>query len=266
MNAPNILVFDSGIGGLSVVQAIRERIPNSTIQYLADNERFPYGSLPAPELLTRVVYLIEASIRTTPCDIIVIACNTASTLVLETLRDQIRIPIVGVVPAIKPAAALSKTGHIGLLATPATIARDYTNKLIEQFAPSIHVHRIGSQTLVALAEQQDSTPKERETAIRKALAPWLDTPLLDKIDTVVLACTHFPLLKVDIQNTLTPTIRLVDSGEAIARRVEQLLTTIDVKAAMYDTATFTDVTTVSAPTRALLQQHSITRIKAFNDE
>ena len=126
----NILVFDSGVGGLSIVEHIQQLLPASRLCYLADNKHFPYGLLDAPALIARVSDLISAAVQHQQADIVVIACNTASTLVLPELRRILDIPVVGVVPAIKPAAKLSLNKVIGLLATPGTIQRDYTDDLI----------------------------------------------------------------------------------------------------------------------------------------
>lgn len=218
---PHILIFDSGAGGLSVARAILAKTPYCSLTYAADNAAFPYGLLDDETLIGRVCQQIESLIARCKPDVIVIACNTASTLALEHLREISSIPFVGVVPAVKPAAQLTKTGVIGLLATPATVNRDYTLSLIEEFAANSTVKLYGSSRLVSMAEESvlGSPPKPDE------LATELDFLFTqedgDRIDTVVLACTHFPLL-VDHLRELPRgrSIQWIDSGEAIARRVE----------------------------------------------
>ncbi len=211
-----ILVFDSGVGGLSVYQAIRRRLPQLQYHYLFDNAAHPYGELAAETLVHRVNRLITHYVAQHEIQVAVIACNTASTLVLPSLRQALPIPVIGVVPAIKPAAELAKKG-IGLIATPATVNRPYTQDLIDRFAAHTPVHRIGSTALVTLAEK-----KLRGIAVDPAEIARILAPLKDRIDVAVLGCTHFPLLKDEIDQALAG-VTLIDSGEAIARRVETLI-------------------------------------------
>lgn len=218
---PHILVFDSGAGGLSVARAILAKIPSCRLTYAADNAAFPYGLLDDQTLINRVCQQIESLIFACNPDVIVIACNTASTIVLDHLREMSDIPFVGVVPAVKPAAQLTQTGVIGLLATPATVNRDYTLSLIKQFAAGTTVKLYGSNILVTMAEESvfGIPPKKDELAAELDLL--LGQNEGDKIDTVVLACTHFPLLVKYLRELPRGrSIRWVDSGEAIARRVE----------------------------------------------
>lgn len=221
--APHILVFDSGVGGLSIMQEIQTRIPAAQFIYASDNAAFPYGTKTEEELIVRVNKVIQALTAKYPIDIMVIACNTASTLTLPHLRSQFSQPIVGVVPAIKPAALLTKTGVIGLLATPGTVARPYTHALIREHAPNCQVISVGSSELVHIAEQKlrgDNFSLEQIAHItQQLLAPDAG----QQLDTLVLACTHFPLLRDEIASSLPSGIQLIDSGEAIARRVEFLL-------------------------------------------
>lgn len=221
--SPRILVFDSGVGGLSIMREIQARIPTATIIYASDNAAFPYGTKTEEALIVRVTQVIQMLATQYHIDIMVIACNTASTLTLPHLRGQFPQPIVGVVPAIKPAARLTKTGVIGLLATPATVARPYTHDLIREHAPNCKVVSVGSSELVHIAEQklrgQDISTKNIAAITQAFLADNTEQPL----DVLVLACTHFPLLRQEIADSLPEGIQLIDSGEAIARRVEFLL-------------------------------------------
>lgn len=227
-HTPRILVFDSGVGGLSVMHEVQQRLPSCQYFYASDNAAFPYGTKSEAELIARVDKVLHALLQHIEdqhgaVDIIVVACNTASTLTLPHIRSHFSQPIVGVVPAIKPAALISQTKVIGLLATPATVARPYTHDLIRQHAADCTVISVGSSELVQLAEQKlrgETIAPEKTAAI---LAPFFEAPRSAEMDTVVLACTHFPLLMDELRNNLPADIKLIDSGEAIARRVEFLL-------------------------------------------
>lgn len=216
-----VLIFDSGVGGLSIYQQVIAKNPTLNCSYLFDNACFPYGELQDDFLIKRLTGLLISFIEKQPVDLIIIACNTASTVALSALRHYFSIPVVGVVPAIKPAAKLSKNRIIGLLATPATIRRSYTDRLIDEFAAHTNVLKIGSTALVKLAEDKLHGLDVDKKALRKILAPWLS--LAEKPDTVVLGCTHFPLLKDEIKHCFDNKVQLVDSGKAIANRVALLL-------------------------------------------
>lgn len=226
----NILIFDSGMGGLSVYRELHQTLSGHQYLYLFDNACFPYGELTESRLVERVVELFEAFVARHPVDIAIVACNTASTHVLPALRQQLAIPVVGVVPAIKPAAEYSrqhqqsnpltsKPGHIGLLATPGTVSRRYTAELIQNFAIDLQVSMLGTTELVKMAEDKLSGQPVDMQQLQKVLAPWLGE---QGPDTLVLGCTHFPLLAEEISQCL-PNTRLIDSGAAIARRVISLL-------------------------------------------
>ena len=216
----NILLFDSGMGGLSIYQEVRRRLPEHRYDYLFDNAFFPYGEQPEHIIVERCCSLITQLVHERQIDLVVIACNTASTITLPALRAALSIPVVGVVPAIKPAAMLTQNRCIGLLATPATVQRPYTSQLIAQFAAHCQVLKLGVTELVIQAERKMAGYEVDELAIRYALQPLTDYSLPP--DTLVLGCTHFPLLKEEIYRIM-PGIQLVDSGAAIAKRVATLL-------------------------------------------
>ena len=220
---PRVLVFDSGVGGLSVAREIQRRLPWLSLVYASDNGFFPYGTKGEAELVSRVDRVIQRLLQEYPVDILVIACNTASTLTLPHLRSYLDLPIVGVVPAIKPAAKLSQSGVIGLLATPATVARPYTHELIREYATGCDVISLGSSELVQIAEQKLRGETIDEHAIVRVTSQLMQHDNALRMDVLVLACTHFPLLKEELAAHLPATIQLIDSGEAIARRVEYLL-------------------------------------------
>lgn len=221
--APRVLVFDSGVGGLSVAREIQQRLPQVSLVYASDNAFFPYGTKGEAELIKRVDEVIGALLERYPAEILVIACNTASTLALPHLRSKLSLPIVGVVPAIKPAALMSKSRVIGLLATPATVARPYTHELIREYATNCQVISLGSSALVQIAEQKLRGEAIDLTAIGMITKELMNAENAEKMDVLVLACTHFPLLKDELAGQLPARLNLIDSGTAIARRVEFLL-------------------------------------------
>ena len=220
--AAKILVFDSGVGGLSIVSSIRERLPDCDFIFACDNAAFPYGTKDEFSLLHRVETTLQTLISEEQPDLVVVACNTASTLVLPRIRSHFSLPIVGVVPAIKPAAEQSRSGVIGLLATPGTINRPYTDELINDFAQDCEIVKVGSSQLVLMAEAalRGSAPDAQR--LKQLMAPFFEHP---DLDTIVLACTHFPLLLKTLKKSAQREILWVDSGDAIARRVESLLNT-----------------------------------------
>jgi glutamate racemase len=217
------IVFDSGVGGLSVFDCIAAALPHLRLLYVADNAYFPYGTKEESALVARVRDLLADLTERLHPGLIVIACNTASTVALPAVRDALSLPIVGTVPAVKPAAQASVTRVIGLLGTPGTVRRRYTQTLIDEFAPDCTVLRHGSAELVDLAEQKLRGDLVAPGAVEGALAGLFDQPGGERIDTVVLACTHFPLLAPELAATAPRPLRWIDSGTAIARRVASLL-------------------------------------------
>jgi glutamate racemase len=218
--AVKALIFDSGVGGFSIFQHIRQAVPGLSSCYLMDNQLFPYGIQADSVLIERIVTLCQRACAIEEIDIIVIACNTASTLALPALREVFDIPVIGVVPAIKTAAELSQNKHIALLATPATIDRPYIDQLIANHADGCKVERIGSSELVELAENYWFTGQLDTQILKDILSPWLKDKGLEGegLDQLVLGCTHFPLVNEEISR-LYPHIGLIDSGRAIARRI-----------------------------------------------
>jgi len=218
-----VLVFDSGMGGLTVAREIQALAPALSVDYAADSGFFPYGDKSDDALRERLPYIAKKLADAARPDVFVIACNTASTLALEDVRAVLDVPVVGTVPAIKPAAALTRTGVIGLLATPGTVRRAYTAKLIEDFASQVRVISHGSVELVRMAEQTASGEALTMDAFRVAQAPLFEAERGDEIDTIVLACTHFPLIRGELAATVPHAVTFVDSGEAIARQTMRVL-------------------------------------------
>jgi glutamate racemase len=220
--APTILVFDSGLGGLTVYREIAAARPDARYLYVADDAAFPYGALAARDLVARVTALMGELITAHAPDLVVVACNTASTLVLPDLRKQFSVRFVGTVPAIKPACAVSASGRVSVLGTEATVAREYTRALIRDFAQGCEVTLVGSPRLAAYAESELRGEPVADAAIREEISPCFREG--DKrTDVIVLACTHYPLL-LDRFRALAPwPVNFVDPAPAIARRVVELI-------------------------------------------
>ncbi|AFI87513.1 glutamate racemase [Aggregatibacter actinomycetemcomitans] len=221
-----ILFFDSGVGGLSVYREVKQLLPNHHYLYCFDNAYFPYSEKPEEKIIERTLKICQRIDQMYPLDLIVIACNTASTVVLPSLREHFSIPIVGTVPAIKPAAEQSMTKHIGLLATKGTVKRKYLSDLIDKYAADCRVEKIGSTKLVELAERKLHGYPIDLNEIKSEVLTWVT---MSDLDCVVLGCTHFPLIKSEIQQCLPQVIYFIDSGAAVAKRVESLLSDVKVR-------------------------------------
>lgn len=232
------LVFDSGVGGLTIAEAIRRAAPDWVVDYAADSGFFPYGLKTDNELKARLPGLCERLVREARPDVLVVACNTASTLSLADIRARVEIPVVGTVPAIKPAAELTRTGVIGVLATPGTVRRAYLDDLEREFARGVTVIRRGTAGLVDAAERSVRGMDIEPDAVANAVKPMFEGPDGARIDVVVLACTHFPLVREAIQAACPPGVRLIDTGEAVARqalRVAPETVTVDREAVAWVT-------------------------------
>ena len=219
--AAPLLFFDSGIGGLSVLAPTRALIPTAPIVYVADNAGYPYGNKSDAELAERLPRLISGLVERFAPRLVVVACNTASTIALDHVRAAIDIPVVGTVPAIKPAAQLTRSHVIGVLGTAATVRQPYVDDLAARFAKDCTVIRHGSPELVAISEAKLAGEPIDPAAVAAAIRPMLDQPRGSEIDTVVLACTHFPLLTEELGAAM-PGVNFVDGGPGIARRIASL--------------------------------------------
>src|SRR3546814_500898 len=213
-----ILVFDSGVGGLSVLTPLREALPRAPIVYVADNAGFPYGSKSEAEIAARVPALLGRLTERYKPRLIVIACNTASTIALAHVRAALDVPVVGTVPAIKPAAEATKTKVIGVLGTPATVRQAYVDNLAAEFASDCVVLRHGTPDLAAMAEAKlrgEAVPAEDYAAVMAGLTGQPDGA---NMDIVVLACTHFPLVEVELAAAAGRPVAFVHGGEGIGWR------------------------------------------------
>jgi glutamate racemase len=219
-----ILTFDSGLGGLTVHAEILRACPGATHVYAADDAAFPYGRLSEAALVARVLDVMQVLVELHRPDIIVVACNTASTLVLPHLRKRWpNLPFVGTVPAVKPAAEKSKTHMISVLATPGTVARDYTRDLVRDYAAHCEVTLVGAPHLADLAEAQMRGEPADDLAIAAEVMPCFVEREGRRTDHVVLACTHYPLLLETFRRLAPWPVDWVDPAPAIARRVEHVL-------------------------------------------
>jgi glutamate racemase len=221
--APTILVFDSGLGGLTVHREIVAVRPDACFIYVADDAGFPYGAVREDVLSARVVGLIGKLIEAYRPDLVVIACNTASTLVLPELRERFTVPFIGTVPAIKPACAGSLSKRVSVLGTEATVSREYTHALIRQFGNGADVTLVGSARLAAYAEAELRGEPVEDRAIAEEIAPCFVDRDSRRTDTVVLACTHYPLLLARFARLQPWPVTFIDPAPAIARRVVDLL-------------------------------------------
>jgi glutamate racemase len=217
-----LLIFDSGVGGLSVLGAIRALLPTAPLVYAADSAGYPYGTRRSAEIEARVPALLGRLAERHDPELIVIACNTASTIALDAVRAALDLPVVGTVPAIKPAASLSATRTIGVLGTEATVRQPYVDRLSAEFAADCNVLRHGSAELVELAEAKLRGEAPRPEAVAGELAGLFAQPGGERIDTIVLACTHFPLIEEELAAAAPRPIRFVDGKEGIARRTAWL--------------------------------------------
>lgn len=260
---PVVLVFDSGVGGLTVLAAARALRPDARYVYAADNAAFPYGNIGEASLVRRVLDVVGRLIAAHAPDVAVIACNTASTLALGALREGFAMPFVGTVPAIKVAAATSRSRVIGVLATPATVEREYTRALIAAFAADCTVHLAGARGLAAIAEAYLAGLPVDGEAVRREIAPaFVETPA-GRTDTVVLACTHYPLIAAEIAAAAPWPVTLIDPSAAIARRMLHFIGEgrLDAAAASDGTAVFTAPEKITAGLRQRLAEYGLARIE-----
>lgn len=259
-----IVIFDSGVGGLSIFDAVHQQLPWLPIVYCSDNGGFPYGSKSEAEVKERASQCLTRLQKTYRPQLIVIACNTASTVALSQARQELSVPVVGVVPAIKTAASLSKNHCIGLLATLGTVNRPYTDQLIREFAGHCEVIRVGSSELVHLVEQQLRGLPVNKADLLEILSPFLDR--LQPPDHIVLGCTHFPLIKAEL-SIAAPDVCWVDSGLAIARQVSTFVSRSDtILEQAANRAVFTQASDTIEALRPALRTRGIDDIQLISQQ
>lgn len=213
-----ILVFDSGVGGLSVLREARMLIHNHQFIYIGDDAGFPYGDWEGEALTHRIVGLFETLIKEYEPSLAIIACNTASTQIMPALRSRFSIPFVGIVPAIKPAAERTSSGHISVLATPGTIARKYTLDLIDQFASHVEVKLVGATKLARLAEEHLQGIEIDTDLLKQEIAPCFVENENKRTDIITLGCTHYPFLLNEMRKLAPWPVDWLDPAEAVARQ------------------------------------------------
>ncbi len=220
---PRLIVFNSGLGGLTVLRTLREAVPEARVTYIADDACFPYGGLADDALIARIEAVIGGAIAELKPDAVVIACNTASTIALPTLRQAHALPFIGTVPAVKPAALLSQSCMISVLGTPATVARDYTRALIAAHGEGCDYTLVGASQLAALAEAAMTGADVPDEAIAAEIAPCFVERQGKHTDVVVLGCTHYPLLISRLERLAPWPVTWLDPAPAIARRTANVL-------------------------------------------
>jgi glutamate racemase len=220
---PTVLVFDSGLGGLTVYREVAAALPGARFVYVADDAGFPYGNLAEGALVARVTGVIGAAIAEHAPDLVVVACNTASTMALAELRARFKVPFVGTVPAIKPACAQSASKRVAVLGTQATVSREYTRALIREYAAGCDVILVGSSHLAGFAEAELAGTPASDAAIKAEIAGGFVDTDGRRTDTVVLACTHYPLLTARFRAVALWPVEWLDPAPAIARRVAELM-------------------------------------------
>ncbi|GHO94337.1 glutamate racemase [Reticulibacter mediterranei] len=211
-------VFDSGAGGLTILSALRQELPQEDYIYFGDTEHCPYGKRTETDITALTVdacrLLVEQGVK-----LIVVACNTASQAALQAVRATFSLPIVGVVPAVKPAARMTKNGRIGIAATDQAARSAYLRQLIADFAGDIQAYTAGCSALVTLVERGELAGPAVEQTLRTVLAPLTD----QDIDVLVLGCTHFPAMRAAIEHVVGERVQVIDSAAAIARRTHSIL-------------------------------------------
>ena len=256
-----ILLFDSGVGGLSVLAELRRALPAAPVIYAADNGGLPYGTKTEAEVAARVCGLLgRMSERFSP-RLICIACNTASTIALAMVRDVLAVPIVGTVPAIKPAAEQTRSGTIGLLGTAATIRQPYVDRLAAEHAADKRLLRFAAGELVGAAEAKLRGEEVDPAVYARAAAGLRDQPGGAEIDTVVLACTHFPLIEQELAAAFGPGVAFVHGATGIARRIVHLTSEQDFSRSRPDFAVFTKAEPSLTALRPALAEYGLDRLE-----
>ena len=261
--AAPILLLDSGVGGLTVLEELRKLLPQVPVVYVADHAALPYGNKTEAQVTARVAALLGRLTERYQPRLVTIACNTASTIALAAVREALDLPIVGTVPAIKPAAALTETGAIGLLGTAATIRQAYVDNLEREFAGDKLLLRHAAPNLVQAAEAKLRGEEVDPAVYAEAARGLRSQPGGEKIDTVVLACTHFPLLEEELSRAFGPDVSFIDGSAGIARRIVHLTQGQQFARSGPDIAVFTGDNGSVDPLRPTLAQYGLEQIEYF---
>jgi len=258
-----ILLFDSGVGGMTVLTELRKRLPQAPVIYAADLAGQPYGERTEAQVAARVAGLLGRMAERFQPRIACIACNTASTIALGMVRDVLEIPIVGTVPAIKSAAAMTMSGVIGLLGTAATTRQNYVDNLEARFASGMRLHRHAAPGLVEAAEAKLRGEPVSQAVINAAAEALRAKPGGDRIDCVVLACTHFPLLREELQIAFGRDVQLIDGSAGIAQRIAHLTHGQDFIASSSSRFVVTGDAQSAQALLPILKKHAFSAIEAF---
>lgn len=261
--ASPILLFDSGVGGLTVLEEVRRALPEAPVIYAADTAGLPYGTKTEAQIAARVAGLLGRMAERFHPRLICIACNTASTIALGMVRDVLEVPIVGTVPAIKPAAAMTRSGVIGLLGTQATIRQAYVDRLEQEFAADKRLLRHGAPGLVEAAEAKLRGEPVDYSLVEQAAHALRTRPSGDAIDTVVLACTHFPLVEDELARAFGPGVRFVHGAQGIARQIARLTEGQAFARSGPDRALFTGTADLPVAYRRKLAQYGLLDVQRF---
>jgi glutamate racemase len=234
-------IFDSGFGGLSVYREVRAMLPFEDVIYVADSAYVPYGSRTPAEILERsdriVRYLIDEGVK-----LVIVACNTASAVAIDHLRQKHPdLTFVALEPAVKPAVTMTQSGHVGVLATARTVSGDRLHRLIDRWASGVTVETVAGQGMVELVESGTLDGDE----VRSVMAPLLDPMLESGVDVIVLGCTHYPFLRRAIRDYVGPSVRVIDSGVAVARRTLSVLQSAGLLREREDAGSFRLMTTAA---------------------
>jgi glutamate racemase len=260
-SAVPILLFDSGVGGLSVLAEVRKTLPQAPVIYAADNAGLPYGTKSEAEIAARVAGLLGRMTERYRPRLVCIACNTASTIALAMVRDVLAIPVVGTVPAIKPAAELTRSGTIGLLGTAATIRQGYVDRLEAEFATGKRLLRAAAPDLVDAAEACLRGEAVDPAVYDRAAAALRTQPGGEAIDVVVLACTHFPLVEAGLARAFGPGVRFVHGATGIARRIAALTAGQSFTRTGPDRAVFTRLDSAALKLQFVLQSYGLDAVE-----
>jgi len=266
-NPHPIGLFDSGVGGLSIWQEVVRRLPHEATLYFADSANCPYGPRPTDEIRaisTAIVrFLLEHD-----CKLIVVACNTASAAALESLRAEFKVPIVGMEPALKPAAKATQTGHVGVLATVGTLNGSLFKNTAQRHTSGVEVHIQVGEGLVEQVEAGQLDTPETEALLRQYLEPMLAA----NVDQIALGCTHYPLLMPLIQRVVANRAQIIDPAQAVARQVQRTLMLHNLETAAGCVAWHQFFTTGQQPqlleelaTRLIRQRVKVTRVESFTE-
>ncbi|RXF73016.1 glutamate racemase [Hansschlegelia zhihuaiae] len=260
--APRVLVFDSGLGGLTVLAELVKAIPGADFVYAADDAGFPYGALDDQRLVARVVAVMERLVAREVPDLVVVACNTASTLALPALRARFALPFVGTVPAVKPAVAASITGLVTVLATPGTVRREHTRAMIDAFAGKAEVTLVGAPNLAAYAEAELRGAPVDDALMNAEIAPcFVERRDGARTDVVALACTHFPLLTRRFEAVAPWPVTWIDPAPAIARRAVALVGEQPADLAAPSRALFTSERPLPPPLALALSARGLAQVE-----